>query len=92
MSHEEGIYLKRILHKMEPLHKTVYYMYKTVLDIRWFKGGLQKHFIQIKMYRLDRKMTIMLIFLNNLYIFIWIVSKQKCIDYIKKMVIFLYIV
>ena len=44
------------LHTLEPFHKTVHY--KTVSDIKWFKGGSRKFCIQTKMYRLYRKMTI----------------------------------
>ena len=42
---------------------------KVVPDIRWFKGETQKCYIQAKMYRLYRKK---IIFLYNLYIFVWI--------------------
>ena len=53
--------------------------YKTVSDIKWFKGGPKKCGIQTKMYRLYRKMTFkdyiepfMVIFPYHLYIFVWI--------------------
>ena len=56
------------MYTLGPLYKTVHY--KTVLDVKWFKGGLQKHCIQIKIYRLYKKKITS--------------CGQKCIDHKKK--------